>query len=134
MPIGVGGRRICVGWYMGFILSIRAFSLRKTRRLLTVSYTAPVGCTVASQFRGLGARIGNDQLVQGCQVSFGAGDNNVGVGPMTAKGARLVVSCWASSLWLPSCSPLDAHGHLAKGVDPLCDGMHGELQQGVRGL
>ena len=78
---------------------------------------------------------GDQDFVERGEISLGAGDDDIGVGAVAAKGARLadfglgVHGLAASSRAVR----FDAHGHFANGVDAFGDGVDDKFQQRAPG-
>jgi hypothetical protein len=88
-----------------------------------------------AHFRRLGVLVSYDHCLS-CQIALALA-TTMSVSPMTAKGARLgslVLGIQPAAVWITAVTiiPRDADSHFAEGVNPLGNGMHGKLQQGIR--
>ncbi len=77
--------------------------------------------------------IGDDHLVKGSQISFCAGDDDIGIRAVPAKGAGLgglTLGVQAGATWIVAVTitTLDADSHLAESVNPFRDGMYRKFQ------
>src|SRR5689334_14415427 len=89
----------------------------------------PVGMIRMDRLKAF--RLGNDQLIQGIEISLGAGNDDICICPMTAEDARV----WNLLLRIHGLDVgllgLDSNRDFTDCIDALCDRVNVELQQGI---